>query len=1210
MESKFKIKNKYIIYLLSAFIPMLLLIIAYAYMGMYPFGEKSVLIMDMSAENVDFIASIRQLFYDKGSLFYSWSKGLGGNYMGLYAFFASSPLFLLTALFPVKELPTVLLALSIIRPGLCGLTFSIFLDRGFANSNVIKNAVENKQNDNKRSVKGNYAIIIFSVCYALMSYNVVYGMAMMWLDAVILLPLVLLGVEYILRDNKCKLFCIAIMLCFITNYYVSYMVGIFAFFYLIYRSYTDYEFIKIKGFLTKFFKFMRAAVVAAGMSMWILLPALCSLFQGKIADDSGFRLFGLNYSIFDLPFKFIGKYDSIKYSGSPNIYCGVIIVALVILYFLNRKIRLRERIPSLLFLGSMLICTYITALDQVWHVFRQPNWFPCRYSFLISFLMIFLAYRQFISLDASIKNAVKAASDRNFDTTGLSEKAVRYGIFNKRKRISSFYIAVAVITCAELLLVSIGTLKGLDNEFGYETNASYADMFDEITPLLNKTRELEGNDFYRVEKTFERSKNDALSLGYNGVTHYSSAYDLELNKFIKGLGMAQDWMWSGYYGSTPITDSVLNIRYILDDYSSDFYMYNKADSNAAYVMYSNPYALSVGFMADSSIMKYEQGNDYFANEELLLSLLTGNKNGTGDNSEYFDRLEIKAYTTANLVDNGKAAEQDIKSDLNKYNYSLENKNSSGIISFDLIAGKSAPVYLYFPTDDTYEHPSKLYINDKYACDYFTSDTRGLVYAGYFDEGDTINVRLKLAEDNVIMGYPAAAQFNADNFIRAVEALSEESLSVEEYTGNTLRGSINASGSKDILFTSIPYDKAWNVLVDGEKAETFRVCNSLLGIRLNEGEHYIEMSYISGGFTVGMSISIITLVLVIAYFLNKRYKASAINTNRDLSLDAIKGFLILVVMLGHVLSHNKISTSYLYNIIEGIQMPAFMAVSGYLCGFRKPIDSFSEWFLIIKKRFVSYGLPFFTWLVLKQWDDLYNGVINTVFQLERANWFLMTLLVLNIILYSAQLLSRRICLFGILKEHGKNVRLVSIVAVFAGFMAVLLAQGLLGNTFLSPMLTIRYSVPFAAGYICCYYRDELSKLSSVFKNILLVICAAGFLFISYRVDYTVQISLIIRNVSALLGTYIIFRVFNIMKNGRVKEKLALLGRYTLEIYVVHYHFSTLINFGEVNLNILSVRGILFTLGSFLAMSAVSAAFIYIVKQVPFMNLLMFGRSAKP
>lgn len=1181
--------------MLSAIVPMLLLTIAYSYIGMYPFGDKSVLIMDMSAENVDFIASIRQLFGDKGSLFYSWSKGLGGNYMGLYAFFASSPLFLLTALFPAKELPAVLLALSIIRPGLCGLTFSIFLDKIFSGRVSKRNTKENKFNENVRTVRGSCAVVIFSVCYALMSYNVVYGMAMMWLDAVILLPLVLLGVEHILNNGSSKLFCVSIMLCFITNYYVSYMVGIFSFFYLVYRAYTAYELIKLKEFLIRFFKFMGASIVAAGLSMWILLPALYSLFQGKIADESGFSLTGLNYSIFDLPSKFIGKYDSIKYSGSPNIYCGIIIVILMLLYFLNRNIKLKERIASLVFLGFMLICTYVTALDQVWHVFRQPNWFPCRYSFLISFLMIYLAYRQYVSIDTSIyTSAVRGA---------LKERALELSGFRGRKIIAVIYIAVTVITCLELLLVSIGTLKGLDNEFGYETNASYADMFDEITPLLNKAKELEGDDFYRVEKTFERSKNDALSLGYNGVTHYSSAYDLELNRFIKGLGMAQDWMWSGYYGSTPITDSILNIRYILDDYGSDFYLYNKAASNAAYVMYNNPYALSVGFMADSGIMQYRQGDDYFENEDLLLRLLTGGEDSTENNLKYFDKLYIKEYSTYNLLDEMKP-EQEIQGTLDKYNYSLVNENDKGTISFSIETDKNAPLYLYFPTNDTHEHPSELYINDEYVCDYFTSDTRGLIYAGNFNAEETINVRLVLNENNVIMGYPAAAQFNTDSFISSVEELSGESLKVEEYTGNTLKGSISAAGDKDILFTSIPYDKSWNVIVDGERAETLKLCNSLLGIRLSEGEHYIEMSYISGGFTEGLSISVITLVLCIAYFVNKKYRQGSRNSKRDLSLDAIKGFLILVVMLGHVISHNKIGTSYLYNIIEGIQMPAFMAVSGYLCGFRRPVGSVNEWWSIIKKRFISYGIPFFMWLVLKQWDDLYNGVINTLFQLERANWFLMTLLVLNIMLYSAQLLS-----IGF-EKRGKNIRIISIGAVFALFMSVLLAQALAGNAFLSPMLTIRYSVPFIAGYVCCCYREELGRLGPGLKNILLVICAAGFLFISYRVDYTVQISLIIRNIGALLGTYAIFRAVYLMKDGRIKERLALLGQYTLEIYVVHYHFSTLINFGEVNLSLLSVRGILFTFAAFLAMSAVSAAFIYIVKRVPFMSLLMFGRSTKP
>ena len=91
-----------------------------------------------------------------------------------------------------------------------------------------------------------------------------------------------------------------------------------------------------------------------------------------------------------------------------------------------------------------------------------------------------------------------------------------------------------------------------------------------------------------------------------------------------------------------------------------------------------------------------------------------------------------------------------------------------------------------------------------------------------------------------------------------------------------------------------------------------------------------------------------------------------NKARNTSLDAIKGFTIILVMLGHVLVLNKVNDPILYDWIKAVQMPLFMIVSGYLCGRAGKVEaSFGSYAGMLKKRAIGYLLPFFAWTLVFQ-----------------------------------------------------------------------------------------------------------------------------------------------------------------------------------------------------------------------------------------------------
>lgn len=326
--------------------------------------------------------------------------------------------------------------------------------------------------------------------------------------------------------------------------------------------------------------------------------------------------------------------------------------------------------------------------------------------------------------------------------------------------------------------------------------------------------------------------------------------------------------------------------------------------------------------------------------------------------------------------------------------------------------------------------------------------------------------------------------------------------------------------------------------------------------------------------------------------------------RNQSLDAMKGFVILLVMIGHIINLNRFHDPYIYPLIEAVQMPAFFMISGYISGMKSPVSNIMDWRQVISKRAVTYLFPFFTWLLLKQWDDLIRGFTNTMIQLDRGLWFLMTLFIINVLLYTTQLLNKK----GYQKS--KFTGFLGFCVVFLLLSSVFVVQYIMGNPFLSPVLTIKYIPPFLFGYFLSVYKEEIQ---SIFKREIQTIAFFAclilfFVLCLWQNNFTSPLLILSMSIiKGLLGSYVVFYAFSKSKENLIKSKLAWIGKYTLEIYTVHFHFATKLNFGDLNFGLYSFQGFLFVLATFIIMSITSALLIYMIKQNKVTNLLMFGRN---
>lgn len=886
-------KLKTVLLLFSCFIiPCIVLLCVYGAYNIAPFGDKSVLIMDMSGQYSEFFCGLKNISSQEGGILFSWAKTFGSNYAGVFAYYVASPLSLLTLFCPNAYMPIGLAFLTVLKVGLCGMTFGILM---------------NHFDKNKART------VVFALLYALMSYNIVYSMCLMWIDAVIWLPIVILGIEKIADGGKPYILCISLTALFISTYYMSFMVGIFAclyVYYIVVRQKRD-PLKKIGIFLGKF---AGSAIIAACLGAWLLLPTAASLFEGKIGSTFATPENGLNYETKNILSKFfIGTYDSITNTGTPFFYLGIIAFMFFIAYFFIKSIPLREKVTIgsiVLFIG---ISTYYFELDLMWHVFQKPNWFPYRYFFVFGFIVIYAACKAafkfkeiplgyfvgFVLLDYLIYKIIydtgsTFVSEENYNATikylliigalviALSWLQNKGTAFfekmlskNKRKTDKNYYsekankilqyvsvclvVCILLTSCFEIYTNAMGLTEGLDKAHRYESNGKYYEYKILTQDLADKADELSKDEFYRMGSCFQRNFNESIGLGYGGISHYSSSYNSAINDFLAQMGFAQVYFWSSYAGSTMLTDALFSMKYVMSDpnisrmddngkiiswCNMPFDSYKAVYKKDSAILYENPYMLTPCIAVSSDLKKFDYQKNDVESQNYLLNCILGNS----ENQDYFKKVIYYVLNdpTAPPPEGG---------------YLLSEGNHR--ISYTISAAETGPLYAYLPYNGS--KVSKMTINGKNEVKLYTSETNCIQFLGCYEKGEIVKVDIM---GEAYTNGNAFYSLNENLFASSIEKLRENSLNITNWSSGYMEGKIKADEAGSV-FTSFAYDKSWSVKVDGKEVETWSIKDALLAFDIPKGEHEIVFEYNVPGFNVGMVISVVTLTGIVVWFALKK-----------------------------------------------------------------------------------------------------------------------------------------------------------------------------------------------------------------------------------------------------------------------------------------------------------------------------------------------------
>ncbi|MCM1185510.1 MAG: YfhO family protein [Lachnospira sp.] len=789
---------------LCFFAPVLLMALIWGEMGISYGGVLTPLTYDMEAQYMPFYASLRYILSGENSLLFSWSFFMGSNFLGAYALDLASPLSWLTVFWSLENMPDAIYVLTLLKIGLCGLSFAFFTRFGLSKEPERSCGIAN---------------VLFSCCYALMSYTVVYSWCLPWLEEVILLPLILLGIEKLLQGKKGFLYFISIAGVFICNYYISYMVGIFAAVYILCRVLSEITKENQKKMFWALFRFGTNTVLALGISLPLLLPALQNLIGNLEEKDTTPPSGAYAFSFWQLLQKLLpGQYDSLENWGLPSIYCGSIMALLAAAYFFLKKYSLREKLSYALMAAAPFAGFLWKEIDYAWHGFSYPNSAPYRYAFLVSTVILLLAWKTYICLPMADKMTKLIAC------------------------ILGCYL------CVELFFNGSAMVNGIHEQNHYVVRSSYDWQMEYALPLTEEVRGEEG--FARAEIIEQYGNSDANALyGLRGIRSFHSAGNRRVQNFLFAVGSQFRHGMSPDDGLSPVGDSLLGVKYRITDRGfCDGYEVKSistghwgADNPIRLYLQENKNALSLGYPADEAGIRKGCifGDNVFENQNRILQAM-----GV-EEPEVFKKVSVQSETG----ESGKTITFTALSQNPVYCYLLADREWAvfdGDLGEWVRAGERMDMHLM---------GENLRANGQIA--HKTSQ-----YLGTFPKGERIT--LEVEEDNISVNDIYIYELDTEKYEKAMKELKEGEFRIVSLKGGHIRGSVTAREGQ-MLFLTLPADSGYQVKVDGKDSAYMTVFDTFLGIPLGEGEHWIEITYIPPCLREGITAGLLAFVLAGVYF---------------------------------------------------------------------------------------------------------------------------------------------------------------------------------------------------------------------------------------------------------------------------------------------------------------------------------------------------------
>lgn len=835
-------------YFFSFIIPIIIMIGVYLSQGIYWNSDNSPLLGDGFHQYVIFDVALRNILHGNGSLFYTFTSGLGLNFYALSSYYLGSFLSPLVYFFNLSNMPDYVYLTTLLKFGLIGLSTYFSLNKLFQSI--------------PKPLK-----LALSTSYALMSFTVSQLEIKTWLDVFILIPLIITGLHLLITEKKFILYFTSLSILFVQNYYFGYMTALFLIFWYLCQISWNFKTRK-----SSVLDFVVTSFLAGMASLILTLPTLFDLqtHGEKLTEVTKFQTESSWY--LDLFAKqFIGSFDTTKYGAIPMIFVGLLPFILTILFFTLTSIKFHVKLIYAIFFAFLIASFYIEALDLFWQGMHTPNMFLHRYAWIFSTLLIYTAakvlkrlkelkvWNFLVSLflivtgflaTIYLKSHYSFLTDLNILLT--LEFLVVYSllllaVIKKFISVNLFAILISLFIMVEISLNASSQMDGIAKEWGFASRSAY----NRDIPAMESFSTYIGNQFTRTEKLETQTGNDSMKFNYNGISQFSSVRNRSASSTLDKLGFKSSGtnLNLRYANNSILSDSLFGIQYNISDSPIDKYGFKDVYQKDNLTLYENQFSLPIAFASQSVY------NDVKFNEHTLDNQASFLNQLANVDFDYFSPIPYdKTENTDDLISVTSSSNEDVA-----IQYQIEvPENSQVYLSF---------TNLHFSNDK--QKKVDILVNGEKKT-FTTDNVFSFFNLGYTKEKKTFNINVSFpGNSQVSFESPTFYRLDTQTLTEAIQKIKEQPVTVST-SKNKVFATYDVQQDTSIFFT-IPYDKGWSAYQDDKKIEIKQAQTGFMKVDVPKGKGTITLSFIPNGFITGAICSFTSLLLFGIY--NYRRKLS-------------------------------------------------------------------------------------------------------------------------------------------------------------------------------------------------------------------------------------------------------------------------------------------------------------------------------------------------
>lgn len=850
----FTIKQRYMI---TAFlVPFLIMMSACIAAGFYPFGDNQMAVIDMYHQYVPFLGELQHKLQTGGSLLYSWNGAAGTNFVSLMAYYTSSPLNILLVLVPQAWLMEAVSVIVFMKMGFAGMFMAVYLKHMYQ--------------------KEDWATVAFSTLYALCAYVVGYYWCLMWLDAVALLPLCILGLNRLLDRGDFKLYVITLALMMFSNYYIGGIMCIFILFYFPVLYFMKKRDLGVKGCLKKIGQGVSFSVMGIGLSAFLLLPTFMSLRNTYYIDSEMPEEILFYRPILDIINNLLPHIEVTVRTGGPNLYCGLLCVILFAFYLMCAEIPLRKKMMNCVMLAFLVLSLNVNKLDFLWHGLHFPNQIPFRYSFVVSFILVGIAYEAFLHYRSITPKMIATAAAIGTVYVIITQKLYFedfkpgfayitlmllfiYSGFLAMYRMDRFdkklmKVLLLTIVIFEMVISTDSALQTVS----YTDRTAYFAEAEEVRDLVTETLETD-DDFYRMEMYNGLTMNAPMLYNYPGVSQFSSTVNADVSDFMDCIGVEGGGPKNRYnYNlADPVTNSILGIRYFVSrgmPINDETSLEHIKGSDKVH-LYKNRYSLDMGYLVEPALLytwNLRQDNPF----DVL--------------NDYVKLATASAENVFTRIDDVQVTSEDV--DAGEYQSGYVECSSREDMEF----GKVELTYTVPESQQIYVFVETKYAQGIYATRgdgrriLLSTDCGAVTSVGHIEAGDTVTITVEYEDGDVAPISSYVYGFNDAVWQAAYDRLDDETVKITSHSDTRIEGVVTAS-EDSMCVMSVPYEKGWKVKLDDRKVDVSFLGNAFIAVPVSAGEHTISLRFIPEGMTVGILLTMCSLAAFVIMCLFRRNK---------------------------------------------------------------------------------------------------------------------------------------------------------------------------------------------------------------------------------------------------------------------------------------------------------------------------------------------------